>query len=97
MGEADAGAGNGGGMGNNNDGDAPILNSVEQPTTFSHSNSEFEVKPDPEDDVNPPSSSPTQSRMGGKSVPKKKGTAAAKKVPKKTRKARAKAANTKGK
>ncbi|KAK8102843.1 hypothetical protein PG984_015989 [Apiospora sp. TS-2023a] len=92
MGEADAGVGNGGGLGSNNDGDAPILNSVEQPTTFSHSNSEFEVKPDPEDDVNPPSSSPTQSRMGGKSVPKKKGTAAAKKVPKKTRKARAKAA-----
>ena len=90
MGEADVGAG-GGGLGNN-DGDAPILNSVEQPTNFSYSDSGFEVKPDPEDNINPPSSSPTQSRMGGKSVPKKKGTAAAKKVPKKTRKARAKAA-----
>ncbi|KAK8877209.1 s.t1.c1 complex component spp1 [Apiospora arundinis] len=93
MGDADSGAG-GGSLGNGNgDGDAPILKSVEQPSNLPHSNSGFEVKPDPEeDDVKPPSSSPTQSKMGGKTVPKKKGTAAAKKVPKKTRKARAQAA-----
>lgn len=91
MGDADSGVGSSS-LGNG-DGDATILNSVEQPSNSNHANSGFEVKPDPEeDDVQPPSSSPTQSKMGSKSVPKKKGTAAAKKVPKKTRKARAKAA-----
>ncbi|KAK8070897.1 hypothetical protein PG997_011100 [Apiospora hydei] len=91
MGEADPGAG-GGSLGHD-DGEAPILKSVEQPTNFSHSNSGFEVKPDPEDDVNPPSSSPTSTRMANKSGPKKKGTAAAKKA-KAAKKAAAAASGT---
>ncbi|KAI0130141.1 hypothetical protein BJ170DRAFT_302606 [Xylariales sp. AK1849] len=70
------------------DGDASILKSVEQPN-IAYTPSTFEVEPDP-DVTNPPSSSPTTTKMP-KAAPKKKGTAATKKGPRKTKNSRLKA------